>query len=472
MYDFIIVGAGPSGLTLAYLLGNQGNKCLLIDKNNNIGGCHRVNRVNGLFTEHGPRIYSSSYLNTITLLEKMNIKFTDIFTRYNFNFTNIGGNAISHFTFTEILKLGWEYLKFIVNNQYGKDMSVKDFANKHGFTTKATNYMNRLCHLTDGVGSDRYTLFKFLQLFNQQLLYPLYQPKKPNDIGIFPQMLKAIIDTDNVTIKLNKTVTKINTASNKIKGITIGTEFIHGTNVILAIPPLDMSNLISNNPETISAFGNLKEWTRTSTYDQYIPVTFHWNTKLELPHVWGFPQSDWGIVFIVLSDYMEFDNNQSKTVISTCISMVDKKSKSLNKTANEVVDKNILIQEVFSQLKQSFPNIPKPSASILHPGVKRINNKWVENDTAYILTPNNNYIKFGGSVQNLYNVGTQNGYSPYSFTSFESAVANAFEFVNKNKNNKIKIRSPFSVRKLILILFVSWCILWLIILLIILVSRI
>jgi phytoene dehydrogenase-like protein len=62
-YDFICVGGGPSGLTLVYCLGKLGYKCLLIDEHDSVGGCHRVSRVNGLFTEHAPRIYSSSYLS-------------------------------------------------------------------------------------------------------------------------------------------------------------------------------------------------------------------------------------------------------------------------------------------------------------------------------------------------------------------------------------------------------------------------
>ena len=74
-YDYCIIGAGPSGLTLAYLLSSIGKKCIIIDNNKDIGGCHRVTRINGLFSEHGPRIYSSSFKNVINLLKTMNIDF-------------------------------------------------------------------------------------------------------------------------------------------------------------------------------------------------------------------------------------------------------------------------------------------------------------------------------------------------------------------------------------------------------------
>ena len=49
-YDYCIIGAGPSGLTLANLLSSIGKNCVIIDENNDIGGCHRVTRIDGLFT--------------------------------------------------------------------------------------------------------------------------------------------------------------------------------------------------------------------------------------------------------------------------------------------------------------------------------------------------------------------------------------------------------------------------------------
>ena len=61
MYDYLIVGAGPCGLALAWYLSKLNKKILIVEKENTIGGCHRVRRVNGLFTEHGPRIYLDNY---------------------------------------------------------------------------------------------------------------------------------------------------------------------------------------------------------------------------------------------------------------------------------------------------------------------------------------------------------------------------------------------------------------------------
>jgi hypothetical protein len=54
---------------------------------------------------------------------------------------------------------------------YNKTKTVKEFVEARGFSKEAINYMDRLCRLTDGAGYDKYTMFKFLQLGNQNFFY-------------------------------------------------------------------------------------------------------------------------------------------------------------------------------------------------------------------------------------------------------------------------------------------------------------
>lgn len=457
LYDYVIIGAGPSGLTLAYLLGKSGQKCIVIDKNDSIGGCHRVTRVNGLFTEHGPRVYSSSYKNTIKLLSLMNIDFYDLFTLYNFNISQIGGKTINNFSLKELILLIIEFFKLVVNSDHGRSISMKNFMISHSFSAKTMDYVDRLCRMTDGAGIDRYTLFQFLQLANQQFFYPLYQPTKPNDVSLFAVFQQAINNTNNVTLLLNTSVNVLNYDTQNTQQITSiettnGT--INGKKFILAIPPKDMMLILNKSSPVVSnTFGKLDKWATYSSYINDIPIIFHWDNKLTLPKIWGFPASDWGIAFVVLSDYMNFDDSRSQTVISTCITNVNKLSYILNKTANQVTDKNILISEVFRQLKETYPSLPNPSFSLLSPTVTRIKNEWIDSDSAYVMTDINTFLASSGKISNLYNVGTQNGKSLYQFTSFESAITNAIAFVNSQHNMEIiPLSEPYTIKKLLYIL--------------------
>ena len=84
-YDYIIIGAGPSGLSLAHILPDN-KKILIIERNSSIGGCHRVDRVQGLFTEHGPRIYSYAYVNFNKLLKEIRMTNTLLKRQKSANF--------------------------------------------------------------------------------------------------------------------------------------------------------------------------------------------------------------------------------------------------------------------------------------------------------------------------------------------------------------------------------------------------
>jgi len=116
----------------------------------------QITKKDRLFTEHGPRIYSDSYKNAKSLLSDMGISFNEIFTPYHFTMSNIGGPALSHFSTKEKLKIVWEYIKFFINTDHGKSTPVAEYLSNNNFSEKAKDFVNRLCHLSDGAGSDRY----------------------------------------------------------------------------------------------------------------------------------------------------------------------------------------------------------------------------------------------------------------------------------------------------------------------------
>jgi uncharacterized protein with NAD-binding domain and iron-sulfur cluster len=94
-YDLIIVGAGPAGLALAHTSSSIYRRILIIDKELEIGGCHRVKRnSDGMFTEHGPRIYLSIYYNFFNLMNEMGLKVEDVFVNYKYSFYDVATSKI------------------------------------------------------------------------------------------------------------------------------------------------------------------------------------------------------------------------------------------------------------------------------------------------------------------------------------------------------------------------------------------
>jgi len=447
IYDYCIIGAGPSGLTISYLLSSIGKKCILIDTNSDIGGCHRVTRINGLFSEHGPRIYSNSFKNFINLLKTMNIDFYKFFVKYNFTISNIGNYSLKNFNFNEIKSFILHYLYMILRPEHGENIPMKNFMEDNSFTNNTKDYIDKLCLLTDGASSDKYSLNKFFQLINQQFLHTIYQPKLPNDTGLF-KIWKQHLQKNNVEILLNSSVTQLNGKIDNVDFIKVYNNKnqeiynIFANKFIMCVPPKPLLKILLANNIYSNSFGNIQSfsnWVFQSSYTNYIPIAFHWNNDIKIKDVWGFPKTEWGLAFIVLSNYMNFFDNRSKLVISTCVTRPNFISTFNNKSANQCNERE-LKDEVLRQLRISFPNLPEPSHIIINPNVKKINNTWNEPDTAFIQTYNNTFLKFESDItKNLYQVGTQNGNCKYHFTTIESAVTNSIVFANKIEPETSKI---------------------------------
>ena len=149
---------------------------------------------------------------------------------------------------------------------------------------------------------------------------------------------------------------------------------------------------------------------------------------------------------------MKFKERNSKTVISCNASYLDKKSKFLNKTANECKDKNEVIYEIYRQLKEIYPTLPIPTLAFINNYYD--NGKWKSAETAFIKTVNYNHLKNDKLSDNIYILGTHNGNAKVHFTSFESAVSNAIALINKIYNKDYPIKKAFTIKDLIMLIIV------------------
>ena len=455
-YDHIIIGAGPTGLTVAWILSQYNKKILIIEREDDIGGVHRVKRINKYFTEHSPRVYSNSYVNFKMILKDMCLNFYELFTPYNFNLTDIGGKSIYNFKIYELYWFIVEFLKTNISNYYSKSISCLDFMNEHKFTCKTKDYIDRVCRLTDGVGSDKYTLFQLFQTINQHAFYDFFQPNKPNDNGLFKTIKDKLTETNNISFVLNAKVTHLNSSNNKISNIIVehNNKYMKyvSDSYIFAIPPSSLIEIFNNSNDHIKnsfmEYDKLIKWNKKNRYNTYIPITFHWEEKLNLPKIHGFPGSSWGLVFNVLTDYFKLE--ESNTAISVCLSITDVKSPLTGKNANES-NEHELIKEAFRQLKLSFANLPNPTKSIISHDLHKVDGKWYTNDKAYMMT--NDIVKFkfpfkSIKFDNLYSVGVHNGESLYHFNTYESAVSNGIMLCRKilpQIKNKYYIKEPLSL---------------------------
>jgi hypothetical protein len=454
MYDYIVIGAGPCGLTLAHYLSKHNKKILLLDMNEDIGGCHRVKRVNGRITEHGPRVYIDNYLTLKNVLKDMNTDWTDIFTPYQFSMNDTMKELFEIMTLKEIYVFAKQFIKSYSPSFIDKTYTMKQFSDTNNLSIQLQIFIDKLCRTVDGASIETMTVYEFFSIFNQNFLYNIYQPKLPNDKGLFKIWKEHF--NKNITFIGNSKVVSI-----EKKGILLENgKKLYSKNLLITLPPVSMLNLVTNSfdKNILGNYDDLKEFVHVSKYLTYIPITYHWNNKIDLPNINHY-NTDWDIVFVVLSNYMELFYDKSKTIISVSIKNVNSMSKHINKTPNNCT-KEELIDETFRQLKLIYPYLQKYDEAILDPNVYRNNNEWINSDDAFINTGKT--WKYQTKYPNVHWIGTHNGNSTHSYTSMESAMSSAVYWLNKECELNIvsnKITTFWDIFTYILIFFIIICIL-------------
>jgi protoporphyrinogen oxidase len=466
----VIIGAGVAGLAFAnqVITHNPKQRITIIEKDNTIGGCHKVARQKleneYYFTEHGPRVYLSNYVNFIKLLSSMNLKFNDLFIKYRYSLFDISSKLIfvdNVFSITELLILTRDFIFTIFSNTYGSNISMLDYMKYNEFSPNAIKNVDNICRSFDGGDSSRISLNQFISVTIQSLLYNIYIPRVPNDEGLF-KLWEQYLKYKGVSFIINNGVTSIIKKKDnnyEIEKIILndGTE-IKGDIFILALPPTQIKTILDNSNDDIkNAFGDLtifNQFTEKTKYNEYISLTFHWDYDLKLDNdIFGLnTQTEWELLIMVLSNYMKFKESKSKTVISIGIILTDVKNTYLNKTANEC-NKDELMRSVYEQLRTVYKNIPKPTTYFINNYYDSSTKKWISNEQAFIKVPNIDYIQYkSNKFKNLYNLGTHNGKHKNSFTSVESAISNSIKLSNIICNKKTKIRRCFDIRDLTIVI--------------------
>jgi len=392
VWDYAIVGAGPTGLTCCYILEKIGKKCIIFD--DNPGGCHRSSFKDSLFYEHSPRVYSGAYVNMIQILNSMGLSFDKLFVKYD---TLISLKDVSYREMFIIFKY------FISGILYKyDDFSIANMMHHEGFTSEGYKAIDHICMVTDGVDATRYPLSKFMNLINQQSFRTLYKTKEPNTMN------KIFKPTNLVKERVFQIVENSDVILNKK---------YYAKKVLVCVPPAAFNRIYYKNklPNDIVV---------DTQYNTFISATLHTRKKIVVPKT----ATRWNFV------YMEMPNSFGDNNVISCylphLDIVGLYKKTARQCNNEE-----LIEELKAQL-----GLPSTTMGIVND---------VRNDT-YCKTPNNNYID-PRITSKVYSVGTHNGNSPFDFTTFESACANAIHVTGQLELTDFKVKYPWTIRQILYI---------------------
>lgn len=413
--DTLVVGGGPTGLTLATYL--PGTVCLV--ERDGIGGCHRVHRQRGLFAEHGPRVYSGSYVNVSHVLKDIGTSFDETFQPYAFSPEHIDGKRwFNVLSWSEMLAVSIAYGRYIIDPSYGKDVSVLDWCTENKFSAQTIKYLNTVCLFSDGADSTRYSLNEFLSGFDQHTIFGFYEPRRTNDKHLFP-VWKKHLEKRGVTMMERANVQEILHHGGTAYGVKLDNgATIHAGRVVFAIPPAALVPILKESNLVEPGFDTFAKETK---YSPYWSIAFHYDTPRRVLDHDGFKSTPWGLIYLE----MPFENERYR-VLSVAATDWDTPSPTTGKTLREHAraqtnDKDIAVEF----LRQLDLPVGPVRATSPHGSYR---------DTAFVAAARAGYWPPALSCcDNLYTVGAHNGFSNYNFTSMETAVQNALAFCGKKR---------------------------------------
>jgi len=446
---YIIVGAGPAGLSLAYILSKHNYDIVLIEKDIKLGGSWNSDWIEGkYFSENAPRVlFFSGY--TKKLLNDIGINNKDL--------GNIYGNSgfeeklkffkffYNYFSFQDYLIFFISLIKFNFFININKNLQY--WLDNSNLTNNAKEAIRIFCIVLGDVPK-KTNINDFFSIIKTNPFATLKQFKEPNK---WHMLIEKKLIKNKVKIYKNCMVTEILTKNKKPIGISYinlknnYVDEIKGDKIIIAAQSTGLFNILKNSSDIIKNnwinYNYIKEWAK-KTYLNSFGFQLHFDKKIKFPNEWGWSsKSEWTIIILPVSNWLKIISKDKniKTVWSCCIIDFNTKSKRLNKTANECT-KDEVIDECLYQLYKLNKNIGKPYKVTFSRNLKKINNKWHSNNNGFT-RGDYIFLSIKGKINNLYTVGSFSNVKINSVTYFECAVRASCKYLEMYEKNIIDIHN-------------------------------
>lgn len=397
---YIIVGSGPSGLSLTLSLAEQGYEVVLIEKEDQLGGSWNSKWNNNLyFTESSPRVFIYNDINK-QFLEKIGMTNKDL--------ANIYGNLLetsfkfAKFTFKHFtIKDTYIFARTYMNNSY---ITVQEWLDNEPFSDKCKKAIKILCIVICD-RPDKTNINNFFGAI-MSMQNPIKQFREPNKWHKLIEL--KINDWKNVSILKSTEVQSIFTHNSKI---AVNTDFktIYGDRVVLACQSTGILNILNNSPRAIKNnwmdWKHMQKWGKNTYYSGF-GFQLHFKEHVEFSKEWcKLCHDDWTVIVLPVSDWLKKPSRdpEIKTVWSCCIVDLDTKSTFIGKTANECDTKKEVLDECIRQIRES-QNIPEPKVTTVSFGLKKKNGKWESINTGFTQS-NEDYLPIKGQLNNLFAIG-------------------------------------------------------------------
>lgn len=434
MYDYVIVGLGPTGITLGLHLLKTNHKVLFLEAGDHIGGCWNTHfTCDGYFTEHSPKVLSKSGSKEFNKL----LRYLQITPKYKNVYANANTHAMDHFvefmhsfTWKDILHFIIYFILYLLQLN-DRNITLQNWCKFKHISDKAQRYLN-VRSIAISNTYDKLTLNAFLQFFLKKYEYmfdlqQLQQPKEWLDAS-----LNMLSKHSHFSIVTNRRVKQFILSDDTVAGVlTIDNTLYLAKNVICCVPLRSLFTIMHNSsfPNWFPTFHEFRDYVKRSTYTG-IGFQLHYTNPRQLPHRWCWScHDDWKVIVLDKTNFLKTLSNNShiKQVLSCVVVDMDTKSSHIHKTANECASIEEIVHEAFRQMNALSSNLfTNPQKITLSNNLFYSNDfGWASLDSSYSPSSAGKGLSYQGQLKNLFSVG------PHNFEEvvlIETAIKSAKKF--------------------------------------------
>lgn len=439
---YTIIGSGPSGLSLAYVLSLNNIKIDLIEQDKQLGGSWNAQWVDDkYFSENSPRVFSNSG-NSKILLTHLGFTNKDFHNIYgNFFETNykILSFIFKHFNIIDYFIFLFAAIKY---RFISENITVRDWINTSGLSKKARKAVKIISILICD-RPDKTNINDFFGSVSYALPTQMKEPNKWHDI-----IEKKLKQNKNVTILKNTQVINLEKQDSLFHVYTKNKEFGYITKrfadkVFMCTQSSGIYSIIKNSRlrNNWMPVNEMKRWSENTFYSGF-GFQLHFDRDIEFKNEWCWScTGDWTVIILPVSNWLKeySKDNSIKAVWSCCVVDMDSRSKRIGKTANQC-DRDEVINECLSQIGD-LHTIEYPKLITFSEGLKKINGRWVSKNTGYTKNTYND-LNMRGKESNLFALGCFTKTSKNNIAYMGGAIDAVAEYISKYEtihNNIFKL---------------------------------
>ena len=405
---YTIIGSGPSGLSLAYVLSLNNIEVDLIERDSQLGGSWNSQWIDGkYFSENSPRVYSHSGNSKILLshLGFTSADFQNVYGNYfqtNYKIIAFITKYFNLFDYFIFLFAAIKY-SFVIH-----DITVAEWMSQSNLSRSAKKCI-KIISILIGDKPEKTNINDFFGFLITGIIPK--QMKEPNKWHeLIEQHLKSktnvrIFKETEVTNLYKKDSSFVIHTKNTKRGYN---EVLHSNKVFLCTQSNGIYPILKNSSEDIKnswmPSDKMSQWSKNTYYSGF-GFQLHFDKDVKFKNEWCWScTGDWTVIILPVSNWLKTCSKDPtiKTVWSCCIVDMESKSKRNNKTANEC-DLNEVLAECMLQIKDSY-DIPVPKVVTVSNGLKKENNVWLSKNTGYTKSKYSD-LEIKGKVDNLYALG-------------------------------------------------------------------